>query len=162
MARIFSLNVEVDTSASENTALTAVGLKLANTAGHRLQLRRVHVAGGGQTDSPVDQQLKVQIRRTDNTTDGTSTNVLSTIFQHDPNSLATIVSAAGAEYTVEPTTISTPVGPGGGFNGRGQLVLAWEPGTGPVAVQNTTLLIQVEQSDTTAVELVVYVEWEEF
>ena len=160
---IYSLTVQADTSATEDTITTLASLELADTLGHRARLRRVIVGAGGQTDSPVDQALKIQLRRSDTTGAGTSTSVnVNTIFKFDPLSIASKVSAVGVTYTAEPTTIDTEIGSGAGFNSRGQLVLAWEDGKGPIWIRDTTLLVQGEQSDATAVELTIYVEWEEF
>lgn len=114
------------TGTTANTLITIAGLKFANTAGHRGWLRRMVIGGSGV--AAQDLQCVVRIDRTGNTTDGTATSVLSSIMQADANSIASRVTAAGSQYTVEPTTYAGLLGFGGFFNTRSTLVLEWGPG----------------------------------
>ena len=72
------------TGAVAGTWKTLVALKFAATTGHRGRLRRMIVSGGGGATQDV--QASIQIRRSDNTGDGTSTAVnVNTIAKRDPN-----------------------------------------------------------------------------
>lgn len=158
---IYHCKVEgLTTGTTVGTFKTLVGLKLADTAGHRARLRRLILAGGGSAAQDI--QVSARIAKTDNTTDGTSTSVnTNTIGQSDDNDIASNVSAIGKNYSVEPTTIGTGLLGGGSFNTRGGLVLEWNHDEAPIWGKNETLLIQGSPGETTAANLEAYVEWEE-
>lgn len=157
----FNLKVNgLVTSATANTKLTLLALKFPNTLGMRGRLRRLVLAGGG--GAPQDMQLSAEVRRSGNTTDGTSTVVAtSTIGKADPLSKASDVSAIGSNFTAEPTTIEGATIAGGSFNARGQLILEWYNDEGPIWGINQTLLVQVAPGSATATTLEADVEWDE-
>lgn len=144
-----------------NAYTSIVGVKFANTTGHRARLSQLVVSGGG--NAPQDLQVSIQLRRTDNTTDGTSTAVnVNTIAKKDPDSIASNASAVGKNYTVEPTTKESGLLAGGAFNARSQLVLTWNDDDAPVWGKNQTLLIEAAPGQATAANLEVSMEWQEF
>lgn len=150
----------ITTSASANTFITLLGLKMANTTGHMARLRRMVVAGAGA--AAQDLQVTVKLDRTGNTTDGTSTSVnVATIMQADPLSVASNVNAIGKTYSAEPTTFNGDAGYGGSFNTRGTLVLEWARGEGPVWGKNETLCILGAPGSATAATLDISLEWDE-
>lgn len=158
-----SYSVKVDgisTGAVANTYKTVLGLKLANTTGHKARLRRLVVGGGG--GAAQDLQVSVKIDRTGNTTDGTSTSVnVATILQHEADSVASNINAIGKNYTAEPTTLAGDAGAGGSLNTRGALVLEWPEGKGPEWGINQTLCILAAPGAATAATLDIGVEWDE-
>ena len=158
----YSLQVAaLATSASANAFITMLGLKLANTSGHRARLRKL-VVGGGSV-APQDLQVGVRVRRTDNTGDGTSTAVnVNTIASADANQIASRVSAIGKTYTAEPTAYENGVLAGGSLNTRGTLVLEFSADEAPVWGPNKTLGIEAAPGSASAATLDITVEWEEF
>ena len=158
----FGLHVtDCETGSTANTFTTLLGLKFANTTGHRARLRRLVV--GGDAGAPQDKQVDIRLRRSDNTTDGTSTAVgTTTIGKKDSGSVASNVAAIGQTYTAEPTTKETGYLAGGSLNARGTLVLEWNEVDAPVWGPNQTLLIEGAPGEATAVRLGVTAEWEEF
>jgi len=158
----FSTKVDgIATGAAANTYRTLLGIKFSNTAGHRAKLRRLVISGGG--GAPQDEQASIRIRRTDNSADGTSTAVnVNTISPKDEGSVASIVTAIGKNYTVEPTTYASEIIGGGSLNCRGQLVLAWPGDDAPQVGINETLGIEGAPGQAVALNLEVFAEWEEF
>lgn len=158
---VYAIKVEgIATGASANTFKTLLGLKLANTAGHVARLRRLVVGGGG--GAAQDLQVSIRLRRTDNNADGTSTAVnVNTIGKHESEQIASVVSAIGKNYTVEPTNYETEMLGGGALNTRGGLVLEWAPGEGPRFGKNQTLGIEGAPGSATAANLEIALEWEE-
>jgi hypothetical protein len=155
---IYSFTQAVSTGATGAAYTTVLGIKFANTAGHRARLRKVSISGNEATDRAV----AWRVDRSDNTTDGTSTaGTTANILQHDPDSAASNVSAIGYTYTVEPTTVAADTGIGGSFNCRGGDIKEWAPGSGPLWGKNQTLLIKAAPATSNATALVVSVEWEE-
>jgi hypothetical protein len=151
----------VVTGSTANAFITLVGLKFANTAGHRGRLRKLIV--GGAAVSPQDVQVSLRLRRTDNTTDGTSTSVnVNTIGQADPNSIASNLAAIGKNYSAEPTTFATGMLGVGALNSRGTLVMEWGPDEAPIWGPNQTLCLEAAPGSATATTLDVTEEWEEF
>jgi hypothetical protein len=156
----FKLGVTgISTGATAGAYITLLGLKLANTAGHRARLRRLIVGGGG--GAPQDVQVSLRLRRTSNAADGTSTAVSTTLVtKADPGSVASVLSAAGKNYSAEPTTFEAG-GPVAALNARGTLV--WEFGEeGPVWGINQTLCLEGAPGSAAAVTLEATAEWEEF
>jgi len=158
----FSTKVDgLATGAVANTYLTVLGLKMANTAGHRAKLRRLVISGGG--GAPQDEQASIRIRRTGNTADGTSTAVnVNTIAPKDEGCVASNIAAMGKNYTVEPTTYATEILAGGSLNARGQLVLSWPGDDAPQFGINQTLGIEAAPGQAVALNLEALAEWEEF
>jgi len=161
---VFSVEIpQVATAAVANAFTTLVGLKFANTAGHRARLRRLVISGGG--GAPQDEQVAIRLTRADNTGAGTATPVdLDTIQKNDPDSVASNVAAIGKTYTAEPTTKGTDLGGVGGLNARGILIRDWsnDPGNAPKWIKNTTLCIDGAPGQAVAVNLTIAVEWEEY
>ena len=159
---LFQTKVDsIATGSTANTYKTLLGLKFADTAGHRGRLRRLIVSGGG--GAPQDLQCSIKLRRSDNTGDGTSTSVnTNTISKKDPASVASNVSAIGKNFTAEPTTIDTDILGGGSFNCRGVLELAFTEEEAPVWGKNETLLVQGAPGQATAATLEIFAVWEEF
>ncbi len=157
----YSLNVDgIATGATLNVFTTILSLKMANTTGHRGRLRRLVVggSGGASEDVPVD----IRIRRSDNTTDGTSTAVnVNTIGSLEALQIASNLAAIGHTHAAEPTTKENGSLGGGPLNSRGTLVLEWGPGEGPLWGLNETLGIEAAPGTSTAVKLAVNVEWDE-
>ena len=158
----YSVHVaNIQTGATAGTFASLLGLKFANTAGHRGRLRKLIVGGG--SGAPQDLQVGIRVRRTDNTTDGTSTSVnVNTIGTNDSNAIGSNVSAIGKTYTVEPTTFENGTLGGGSFNTRGALLLEWGPQEAKVWGKNETLVIEgTIGNGTTAANLDITIEWEE-
>lgn len=148
------------TGTGANTYTTIASFKFADTAGHVGRLRRLVVGGGGGASEDVP--VSVQLKRSDNSTAGTSTSVnVNTIGPMESLAIASNVSAIGKTYTSEPTTVESATLGGGEFNSRGTLVLEWGPGEGPKWGRNETLLVQGAPGTATAVKLGVEVEWDE-
>jgi len=158
---IYHCKVEgIATGAVANTFKTILGLKYADTLGHRGRLRKLFIGGGG--GAAQDLQVSIRLRKTDITADGTSTAVnVNTIGKSDPTSQASLVAAMGKNYTVEPTTMGTDTLGGGSINGRSGLVLEWGPGEGPTWGRKECLAIEAAPGEATAANLEAYVEWEE-
>ncbi len=159
---IFSMQVQADTGAVANTFATLLGLKFANTTGHRGRLRKLTIAGGG--GAAQDLQVQCRLTKSDNTADGTSTDVIAGLLKVDPLSVASNVAAAGAEFTVEPTTKETDYYGLGGLNSRATLQHDWtnDPAGAPQWGKNQTLLLEGAPGAATATTLVIGIEWEEF
>lgn len=157
----YSVTVDqVATGAVANTFAGLVGIKLANTTGHRARLRRLFV--GGASGAAQDLQVSIKVQRTNNTTDGTSTAVnVNTIGSERPSSVASVVTAIGETYTVEPTTYENGVVAGGSFNTRGGLLLEWGPGEGPEWGINQTLVVRGAPGSASAANLLVEADWDE-
>ena len=161
---VFSTTIDlVATGAAANTFATLLGLKFADTLGHRGRLRKLLIAGGGS--KPQDEQVALRLTKTDNTADGTSTSVnVNTIGKGDPDSVASNMAAIGKTYTVEPTAKGTEVHALGGLNARGVLPLDWtnDPAHAPKWGKKQTLCIEGAPGQAVAVNLTVAVEWEEW
>lgn len=136
---------------------TVLGIKFANTTGHRGRLRSCLIYHYNET--PADDMLMPLIVVTNNATDGTSSSV--TAAKYDENSVASLAAAIGGNYTVEPTTIQTPHKFEAGFNIRGTFLKEWAPGEGIEWGPNQTLLLQLIRNvaDRTCRAIL---EWEEF
>lgn len=158
---LFTVKVTgISTGASAGSYITILGLKLANTTGHRARLRRLVIGGGG--GAAQDIQVDVKFDRTDNTGDGTSTSVATTtILAHDQLGVASNIAAIGKNYSAEPTTYAGDAGAGGSFNSRGTLVLEWASGQGPGWGLNQTLGLLATPGANTATTLSVDLTWEE-
>ena len=119
------LNVAaIATGATANAFITLLGLKLANTAGHRARLRRLIVGGGG--GAAQDVQVSLRLRRTSNAGAGTATAVnVDTIGQADAGSVASRIAAIGKNYSAEPTTYETASLGLAAINSRATLVMEW-------------------------------------
>jgi len=152
---------DIDTGGAANTFITILGLKFADTTGHRGRLRRLFLGGGG--GAPQDLQVSARIRVASNAGDGTSTAVnVNTIGKVDQLSVASNVAAIGETYTVEPTTYATQMHGGGSFNCRGGLLLEWAPEDAPQWGKNQTLGIEAAAGEATVARLEAFIEWEEF
>jgi len=149
------------TGTTAGTFKTLLGFKHADTTGHRARVRALHVSGGN--GAPQDLQATIKMALTDNTTDGTSTDASSDVAKKDGDSVASRMTAVGKNYTVEPTAYGDPVFLGA-LNTRGQLHKEWhDPDSMPVWGKNTTLGVLATIGDgTTAANLDVTIEWEEF
>lgn len=158
---IFSINIpSISTGATANAFITIAGLKLANTAGHRAKLRKLMIGGSG--GAAQDIQVNFKIDRTDNSADGTSTAVATTlIFAHDQDGGASNMAAIGKNYSGEPTTYAGDTGSGGAVNSRGSVLLEWPSGQGPSWGKNQTLGILAAPGANTATTLALMLEWEE-
>ncbi len=158
----FKLRVDgLSTGAVANTFLTALAVKFANTTGHRARLRSLAIGGTG--GAPQDIQVSARLRRTGNTSDGTSTAVATTyVTKADPNSIASNVTAIGKNYTVEPTTYEPGSLGLGSFNARNTIIKEWALDQAPVWGPNQTLGLEVAPGSATATTLEVTLEWEEF
>lgn len=158
----YKLNVAgIATGAVANTFISLLGMKLADTVGHRARLRKLVVGGGG--DAAQDIQVSLRLRRTDNTTDGTKTDVnVNTIGQADPASRASVVSAIGKNYTDEPTTFETGTLGLAPLNARATLVQEWGPDEAPCWGPDQTLVLEGAPGTAVAVNLEVTAEWEEY
>jgi hypothetical protein len=150
----------LSTGATANAHISLVGLKFANTAGHRARLRRLVIGGGG--GAPQDVQVSFRLRRTGNTGDGTATNSITAIAQADPGSIASKVSALGSQYTVEPTTFEAASVGGGSVNARATFLQEWTPDEAPVWGPNQTLCLEAAPGSAVATLVNVSLEWEEF
>lgn len=158
----YKLKVDgIATGAVANTFKTLLGLKLADTAGHRARLRRLIVGGGG--GAPQDLQVSLRLRRADNTTDGTKTDVnVNTIGSADDGQIASRIAAIGKNYTDEPTTYETGTLGLAAVNTRSTLVMEWGPDDAPVWGPNQSLCLEGAPGSATAATLEVAAEWEEF
>lgn len=161
MARYSITIPTVATGTTANSYTTLVGLKFANTTGHKAVLRRC-VIGGGNV-AAQDLQVSFRFDRTDNAGDGTSTSVATTgIMARDSGSVASNVSAIGKTYTAEPTTAAGDAGFGGVFNTRAGVVLSWDANEGPAWGPNQTLVLQgCMGTGSTAATMTVSLEWDE-
>ena len=139
------------------TFLGILGIKAANTTGHRARLRSLVV--GGAAGAAQDIQVALRLVRSNNTSDGTKTDV--TVTKKDADSLAANLTAAGP-YTANPTTLESTFVWEGSINGRGVLVMEWSDDDAPVVQKNQTLLLQGSPGITTAVTLAATMEFEEF
>ncbi|MFA7254120.1 MAG: hypothetical protein WC107_06235 [Patescibacteria group bacterium] len=149
------------TGAAANTYATLLGLKLANTTGHRCRLRRLVIGGGGAAAEDI--QVSLRLRRTGNTADGTSTAVnVNTIGDARGGSVASRVAAIGKNYTVEPTTYETGALGLGAMNSRATLIMEWGPDDAPVWGPNQTLGLEAAPGSAAAAHLEAALEWEEF
>ena len=161
---IFSNTIpQVATAAAANAFTTLVGIKFADTLGHRARLRKLIIAGGG--GAPQDEQVAIKITKSDLSADGTSTAVnVNLIGKQDPLSVASNVAAIGKTFTVEPTAKGTTIHAAGGLNARGVLVRDWtnDPAGAPAWGQGETLCIEGAPGQAAAVNLTVAVEWEEY
>lgn len=158
----YKVNVDgIATGAAANTFLSLLGLKLADTTGHRARLRKLIVGGGG--GAAQDIQVSLRLRRTDNATDGTSTAVnVNTIGQADPASRASIVAAIGKNYATEPTVFETGTLGLAALNSRATIVQEWGPDEAPAWEPNQTLVLEGAPGTAVAVNLEVTAEWEEY
>ena len=148
------------TGAVANTFKTILGMKFADTLGHRAKLRKLVVGGGGGAGQ--DLQVSLRLRKTNIDADGTSTAVnVNTIGKSDPTSVASNVAAIGKNYTVEPTTMGTDTLGGGAINGRGGLVLEWPGDDAPIWGKGECLCLEAAPGEATAANLEAYVCWEE-
>ena len=157
----YSLGVQVVTGAAANTFITLLGLKLANTAGHRGRLKRLIIGGAGEAAKDVN--VSIKIRRTDNSADGTSTAVnVNTIASKVSEQIASIVNAAGKNYSAEPTAKENGELARFSLNGRSTVILGpADFGTEPRWGKNQTLCIEGAPGEASAVTLDVGLEWEE-
>jgi len=154
---------QVATGNTANTFTTLVGVKFADTTGHRARLRKLVISGGG--GAPQDEQITVKITKGDISGDGTSTAVnVNTIGKQDPLSVASNVAAIGKTFTAEPTAKGTTIHAAGGLNARGLLVLDWsgDPSQAPAWGKGETLCIEGAPGQAVAVNLTVALEWEEY
>lgn len=145
--------------------LTTLGLKFANTTGHRGRIKRILLSGFPSGASPQDLQILAKAVVFDNTAAGTFTTVnVSNIAKHDPASIASNVLAIGKEYSIEPTTAKRIVGEGA-YNGRSfipLIILPLDDQSGPIWGMNETLGIMVAMnSGSTAPEVTVTLDWQE-
>lgn len=161
---VFSTEVsEILTAAGANAFTTLLGLKFADTLGHRGRLLSLVVTGGG--GAPQDEQMAVRYTVGDNSADGTFTAVnVNTIAKQDELSVASLVAAIGKTYTVEPTAKGTEVHALGGLNMRGILSLDWShmPEKAPRWNRNQTLCIEGAPSQAVAMKVNIAIRWEEF
>ena len=148
------------TGSTANAFITLLGLKLPAGTGNRARLRKLVVGGGGV--APQDVQVSLRLRRTNNTTDGTSTPLnVNTIGKADPNALASVMAAVGTNYSAEPTTYETGTLGIGALNSRGTLVMEWGPDEAPIWGPSQTLGLEAAPGSATATTLDVMAEWEE-
>jgi|GEM_PF-2349561 len=148
------------TGAVANTFTTLLGLKFADTLGHRAKLRKLVIGGGG--GAPQDLQVSLRLRKTDITADGTSTAVnVNTIGKADPTAVASNVAAIGKTYTVEPTTMGTDTLGGAAMNTRGGVVLEWPGDDAPTWGRKECLCLEGAPGEAVAAKLEVYACWEE-
>jgi len=151
---------------TDESYISVVGIKMADTVGHRLRLRSIVISGYPDGASPVDKQINLRLARSDNTSDGTATaQNVNTIAKKDPDSVASNVAALKTNYTAEPTTIDTDKLPLGTLNTRGTLVKEWtDPDEMPRITRDQTLLLQVEKNDGAASAILINadIEWEEY
>ncbi len=154
----FSISAyDVETGAVVDTFKSLLGLKAADTVGHRARIRSLTAGGAGAAAQDI--QVALRLVRSNNTTDGTATAV--TPEKLDPDSVAANLSGK-KDYSAEPTVVaSVPVWEGS-INARGTLVKEWLPGEGPVVDRDSTMLLQGAPGITTAVPLSVAMEFEEF
>jgi hypothetical protein len=157
----YGLNVlSATTGATANTFITLLGLKMANTVGHRCRLRSLIVGGAGGASQDLMVSLKIGV--TDNTGDGTSTAVnVNTIGKHDANAIASNVNAIGKNYSAEPTTVGTGLMGGISVNTRGTVVKEWGPLEAIKWGPNQSLVILGAPGASTAATLDISLEWEE-
>lgn len=151
----------LETGATANTYKTILSLKMGATAGHRARLRRLVVTGGG--GAPQDLQASIRLRRSNNTTDGTSTAVSTdTIGKKESASVASNVAAIGKNFSAEPTAIENGILDGASLNCRVGVVLEWNEDNAPVWINNQALLIQAAPGEASTARLQASPEWEEF
>lgn len=149
------------TGATANAFITLLGLKFANTTGHRGRLRKLVIGGGG--GAPQDVQVSLLLQRTNNAADGTSTAVnANTIGKADPAQIASNVAAIGKNYSAEPTTFETQTLGVGSLNARGTICLEWGPDDAPRWGPNQTLCLLAAPGAATATNLEVAAEWDEY
>jgi len=147
---------DVATGAVAATYKSLLGLKAADTAGHRGRVRSITI--GGYKATPQDHQVGVRLVRTDNNADGTATAVTATKLDADDEASN---MTGKKNYTVEPTTLESIYLWEAGVHARGGIIKEWGPGEGPLWGKNQTLLLQATPGSTTAVSLVVGIEWDE-
>jgi hypothetical protein len=151
----------ITTGSTANEFITVLGMKLPNTVGYRARLRKLTIGGAGAAAQDV--QTSFRLRRTNNTSDGTSTAVnVNTIGKADPNSRDSFVSAIGKNYSAEPTTFENGTLGVAPINSRNTLVMEWDPETAPKWGPNHTLCLEAAPGAASAVSLDVVAEWEEF
>ena len=140
-----------------DTFATAIGLKAADTTGHRGRLRSLFV--GPADDAPVDLNVCVKINRADNSIDGTST--AETPAKRDSLSIASVMTG-GVNYTVEPTVYETNELWAADFNRRGGILKEWSPEDAPSWGPDQTLGILAAPRTASAATLTITIEWEEY
>ena len=156
MPRFSACVAAVATGAVVATYTSLLGLKFANTAGHRGRLRRLIATPAGEAAQDVNVSLRVT--KADNTGDGTA----SSLTPKPLDSAAIGTNATGKHtYTVEPTTVDAEAFVQAAINGRGGIVLDWGPGEGPLWGKNETLLVRASPGAASAVKLDITVEWDE-
>lgn len=149
---------EMATGSSVGTFKTMLGIKMANTTGHRARLRALNVGPGGEGAQDIN--LTLRVSKTNNSTDGTSTAV--TAKKKDPGSVASNAAAIGKNYSVEPTTVNSQHDYGNGFNSRATHIKEWSKEEAPVFGPNETLVVQMAPGAAAAVKVTITAEWEEF
>ena len=157
----FALGLDgLATGVVPGTFLSLIGIKMADTLGHRGRVRSINVGGDG--NAPQDLQVTVRLQVSDNTGDGTATDAAASVAKKDPYSVATRAAAVYKQYTVEPTTVGRVVWEGA-FNSRGVLIKEWyDPDSGPEWGQDETMLVRATiGSGSTAAGLAIDLEWEE-
>lgn len=156
MGRFSVIALEVATGAVVGTYKSILGLKAANTVGHRGKVRRLSVGFGGEAAQDVNVSLR--LTKTDNNSDGTSTAV--TAKRKDESGMVVSVMTGGKNYTVEPDNVDSQHLWECGLNSRGSLVIDWGE-DGPVWGENETLLLQATPGAAAAVKMTATLEWDE-
>ena len=152
----FALTVNAwESNAAALTYETALALK--GGAAVRGKLKSIKVGGGGA--APQDVQMSMQIGRTTQAGDGTST--ARTPTKKDPGSAASGMTC-GHTFTVEPTNKEGEHLLEMAFNSRAGLALQWPEGEEVVwGGGATSLYIAFAPGSAVATKLDVTVEWEE-
>jgi hypothetical protein len=150
----------VATGAAADTYKTMAAIRVADTAGHRVRLRALHV--GPADDAPVDKCLAIKISRVaDVSAGGAGTSTAVTPAKKDVASTAALASA-GKNYTVEPTTYETEALWQGAINSRGAISMVWSADDAPVVGQDALVGVLMAPRDAAAVTVSGSLEFEEF
>ena len=157
----FALGLDgLATGTVAGTFTALIGIKMADTLGHRGRVRSINIGGDG--NAPQDLQVTVRLQVSDNTGDGTSTDASGSVAKKDPYSVATRAAAVGKQYSAPPTTLGRIVWEGA-FNTRGVLIKEWyDPDAAPEWGQKETMFVLATiGSGSTAAGLAIDLEWEE-
>jgi hypothetical protein len=148
--------VEVASGATPGTYKTLLAVKFP--ASSRQRIRSLSIGPGGEAAQDVN--MSIRLTTADQTGDGTSTAV--TVKQKDTLSRATSASAAGKNFTAEPSNLAATYHLETGLNSRGSMIKEWNAEEAPVIPAATTVVLQATPGAASAVKLTCTLEWEEF
>jgi len=132
----------VSTNNAADAYKTIAALIVADTAGHRMRLRALHV--GPADDTPQDKNYTVQVKRIGDVSEGGAGTAPEDVAaadmgKKDPDSVASIISGKRGLFTAEPTVYDAEPLFMKGVNGRGSFIKEWSAEEAPVATRDQLL-----------------------